>query len=268
MTNRTGILAKSPLKYVLASVRFAPWPLVAKKMDEIQDELRDVLPLMRHIKIEEPEGQTQVAGMGQDAWMLANADKDYCVQLSKDQIIFFTTSYSNYRKFSENNSRALSVLYKFMRFIDVHNAGLRYIDHIKPLDNEKKSDYISEKLLAPIIHGFSTYGSHTISDYKSGNYNLRVSILGIPNSFPIPQEMVSIPVILNGADKPFKVEPLGQEEFIADMDAVAMYENPKRLEKEDLENVLNNLHSVANEFFRNKEVFTDHAFKVWQGGQF
>ncbi|MCQ4282057.1 TIGR04255 family protein [Pseudomonas stutzeri] len=265
MTNRTGILAKTPLKYVLASVRFAPWPLVAKKMDEIQDELRDVLPLMHHIRIEVPEGQPQSAGMGQDAWMLADADKDYCVQFSKDQIIFFTKTYSHYKGFAERNSRALGVLYKYMKFIDVHNAGIRYIDHIKPHDNEKKSDYICDKFLPPAINDLSISGGHIISHYKSGSYDLRVNVLGIPGSFPIPQEMVSLPLILNGPDKPFQVEALGQEDFIADMDAITMYEHPKRLPKDELENVLNELHNVANKFFRHKDFFTEHAFNVWKG---
>ncbi|WP_150306347.1 TIGR04255 family protein [Pseudomonas saliphila] len=260
MSNRTGILHKSPLKYVLASVRFAPWPLVAKKMDEIQDELRDVLPLMHHVRIEVPEGQSQ-----QDAWMLADADKNYCVQFSKDQIIFFTKTYSNYKDFSEKNSRALGVLYKYMNFIDVHNAGIRYIDNIKPRDGEKKSEYVCDKFLAPAIHDLSISGGHIISHYKSGSYDLRVNVLGIPGSFPIPQEMVSIPLILNGPDKPFQVEALGQEDFIADMDAVAIYENPKRLKKEELEHVLNELHNVANKFFRHKDFFTEHAFNVWKG---
>lgn len=264
MTNRTGVLAKSPLKYVLASVRFAPWPLVAKKMDEIQNELRDVLPLMHHIRLETPEAQAQGLGLAQEAWMLADVDKDYCVQISKDQVIFFTTTYSDYQEFSEKNSRALGVLYRFMNFIDVNNAGVRYIDHVKPAANEKKSDYISKKFLAPSINGLESSGGHIISEYITTSEKLRVNVLGIPGAFPIPQEMVSIPLILNG-DQPFQVEALGSEDFIVDMDAIAMYPTPKRFSQQDLENVLHQLHNVANRFFRHEDVFTEHAFNVWKG---
>ncbi|WP_161891593.1 TIGR04255 family protein [Pseudomonas juntendi] len=265
MTKRTGILSKSPLKYVLASVRFAPWPLVAKKMDEIQDELRDVLPLMHHIKMEAPEGQQQGAGQTHEAWMLADADKDYCVQFSKDQIIFFTTTYSSYQDFAAKNSRALKVLYKYMNFIDVHNAGVRYLDHIKPKIGETKSQYISERYLSPTAEDLSAVGGHVMSIYKFGAHNLRVNVLALPGAFPIPQEMVSIPLILNGPEKQFEVSPLGAEEFIVDMDAVAMYENPKRVKQEELEQVLNDLHNLANKFFRQADIFTEHAFNVWKG---
>lgn len=265
MTNRNGVLARSPLKYVLASVRFAPWPLVAKKMDEIQNELRDSLPLMHHIRVESPEGQAQAAGQSQDAWMLADADKDYCVQISKDQIIFFTNSYINYKEFSKKNSRALNVLYKFMGFIDVHNVGVRYIDQIKPQAGEKRSDYISNKLLPPELQGFTNSGGHIISEYSSENYKLRVNVLGVPGAFPIPQEILSLPLVLNGPEKPFHVETLGEQEFIVDMDAISMYAPPKRLEQKALEEVVNELHNVANKFFRHSEVFTDHAFNIWKG---
>lgn len=265
MTNRTGTLAKSPLKYVVASIRFAPWPMMAKKMDEIQNELREVLPVMHHIRLESAEGQAQAMGLAQEAWMLAAADKNYCVQISKDQVIFFTAAYTNYKDFCEKNSRALKVLYKFMNFIDVTNAGTRYIDHVKPRDNEKKSDYICKKFLAPAVKDFSSSGGQIVSEYIFEDYKLRVNVLGIPGAFPIPPEMISIPVILNGPEKPFQVESLGAEEFIVDMDAVAIYTTPKRLTYQDLESILEQLHSVAHKFFRHTDVFTDHAFNVWKG---
>lgn len=265
MTYRVGVLPKSPLKYVVASVRYAPWPLVAKKMDEIQDQLRDVLPLMHHIVLEAAEGQAPAMGIAHEAWMLADVGKTYCAQISKDQVIFFTNSYIDYKSFSEKNSKVLKTLFKFMGFMDVHNLGVRYIDHVKPLIGECKTDYISEKFLAPTIGELPPLGGHIISEYGIRDHKLRVNILGIPGALPIPQEMISLPVILNGPETPFQVQPLGEEEFIADMDAVTLYQNPKRLDLEILYSVLDDLHSVANSFFRNEELFTDHAFKIWKG---
>lgn len=265
MTYRDGILPKSPLKYVVASIRFAPWPLLAKKVDEIQNELRDMLPLMNHIVLEATDGQAQPMGISHEAWMFADADKDYCAQVTKDQVIFFTSSYVNYKEFSDKNNRVLSTLYKFMNFIDVNNIGIRYLDHISPLSNEKKSDYISDKFLPPNVSGFPSRGSQVTADYSIGNDRLRVNIQGIPGALPIPQEMISLPVILNGPEKPFQIQPLAEQDLAVDMDAVSMFEHPKRLSMQELETTLDQLHKAANSFFRNADVFTDHAFKVWKG---
>ncbi|MNN29612.1 hypothetical protein D3C81_1432240 [compost metagenome] len=89
--------------------------------------------------------------------------------------------------------------------------------------------------------------------------------MGIPGGFPIPQDILSLPLILNGQDQPFQVEAIGKEDFIVDMDAISAYANAKRLNQEDLEKILMQLHNVANKFFRHEEVFTEHAFKVWKG---
>lgn len=52
MTDRTGILPNSPLIYAIASIRFAAWPLLSKKIDEIHDELREITPLIQTIQIQ------------------------------------------------------------------------------------------------------------------------------------------------------------------------------------------------------------------------
>lgn len=54
MQERSGILKNSPLAYTLASIRFAPWPLLAEKFPLIQDALRDIAPLIHEIQVQVP----------------------------------------------------------------------------------------------------------------------------------------------------------------------------------------------------------------------
>jgi hypothetical protein len=54
MPDRSGILKTSPLAYMLASIRFAPWPLLAERFPLIQDALRDIVPLINEIQMQIP----------------------------------------------------------------------------------------------------------------------------------------------------------------------------------------------------------------------
>jgi uncharacterized protein (TIGR04255 family) len=63
--------------------------------------------------------------------MLLSADRSLGIQLAPDQMLVFTKEYIRYSDFEKILSRVLDELLKLMRFIDVNNMGVRFIDHIK-----------------------------------------------------------------------------------------------------------------------------------------
>jgi uncharacterized protein (TIGR04255 family) len=265
MTTRTGVLKKSPLSLVLASVRFAPWPLLGKRIDEIQNDLRDVLPFMHRLEVETPDGASQGVAFNNEAWMLISLDKSYGVQITKDQFLVFSPSYIDYKDFEKKIDRLLTTLLSHMKFMNVQNMGVRFIDHIKPREGEKSSEYISEKFLAPSIKDYETTGGRLFSEYSCGPHKIRVNVLNAPGAVPLPQDAIPVLAIFNGIENPLKLERLKPEEFLIDMDAVSIFPDAEKRSKDDIKKELNKLHSVANNFFRHEEVFSDYAFKVWKG---
>lgn len=268
MTDRTGILKNSPLTYVLASVRFAPWPLMAKKIDEIHDELRDIVPLINKIQVQSirVDGQApQDNEVAPAAWMLMPSDNSFGIQFSPDQILYITKKYKSYTQFQEVLDRVLDVLITHMRFVDVTNMGVRYIDHIKAQEKELIGNYIDSRLLATDIGEFKKQGGSLTGTYMVDGDQLRIRSICHPGMLSISEDLIPLLAMTNEQNKPFQVELLKDNELLLDIDSVKNFEGAKRLDKNEILKHLKILHQKANKFFRHESVCTDHAFKVWKG---
>lgn len=265
MTVRTGVLKHSPLTHVIASVRFAPWPLLAKQIDQIHDQLREFVPHINNIKMEQLGPDGQAIGMAHEAWMLMSLEKDFGIQFAPDQILFYTSSYTSYENFSVALENALNLLVKHMRFIDVTNMGIRFIDHVKPKNGESITQYVTEKLMPPRFDGMETKGGHLLSEYLIDNKRLRVNAISMPGSLPMPQELIGLLLMAQGQNNQLQIEALNPNELILDVDAICTYDSAKRMHSEEVLKELKILHSLANNFFRKNEVFTDFAFSTWRG---
>lgn len=269
MIDRTGILKNSPLIYTLASIRFASWPLMAKKIDEIHDELRDITPLINRIQVQKIGVDGQALTQGEDAtlkaWMLMSSDRSHGIQLSPDQLLFFSSKYSHYADFEKILAKGLEVLLKHMRFMDVTNMGARYVDHIKVRDGEQPKDYISEGLLPATFARLERVGGITMGVYKSGEAELRVHCISQPVALTVPEDLIGVLAMIQEPGRPLKLEALKKGEMLLDMDAIKSNSEPQRLDKQAILNQLKSLHQVANAFFRHESVCTEYAFKVWKG---
>lgn len=268
MTDRTGILKKSPLVYALASIRFAPWPLMAKKIDEIHDELRDHTPLIQNIQVQNIPIHTSFSG-GQvetvtNIWMLLSSDRSLGVHLAPDQLLVFSKKYTNYTAFEQVLDKCLDVLLKRMRFMDVTSTGVRYVDHIKIKDGEDRKKYITERLLITNFSGFDDVGCTYFGSYKSDDDNLVVRCTSQPDALDVPEDMLSILSMSNEPGKQLIVEKL-KSGILLDIDANNIYSEPKRMDKKEVLTKLKNLHQKANTFFRHDSVCTDYAFSTWKG---
>lgn len=270
MTNRNGILLHSPLTHAIASVRFAPWANLPNKIAEIQDELRDIAPLLNAVQIQtdpslpgqhSPTGGPHIA----QAWLLMALDKSFCIQFAPDQLLMFTTKYNRFSDFSSTYKRALTVLLKHMRFVDVINMGVRYIDKITAKPDEKISDYISEKWLPPTLSGHDRAGGTVFGEYTKDSTRLRVTAQSLPNALPVPNDILGMLLMSQGPGSEIQFQGTSEKDLILDMDSVTTFSPPRRMEVEIVITNLDRLHSVANDFFRNSDAITDHAFRVWQG---
>lgn len=269
MIDRTGILENSPLTYVLASVRFAPWPLMAKKIDEIHDELRDIAPLINRIQLQGIEFGGQASQNNQltpAAWMFMPSDRSFGIQFAPDQILYVTNKYTRYTEFQEVFDKVFNVLIKHMRFVDVTNMGLRYIDHIKAQESETIEEYIDSGLLTSDIGEFKKLGGVITGTYQLDGDELRVRSICHPGMLSITEDLIPLLSMINEQNKPLKVELLKNNEMLLDIDSLKKFEKPERLEKNEILVQLESLHTKANKFFRHPDVCTDHAFEIWKKG--
>lgn len=270
MTNRNGILLHSPLTHAVASVRFAPWANLPNKIAEIQDELRDIAPLLNAVQIQVdpnlPGHHTTMGGPPvAQAWVLMSLDKSFSIQFAPDQLLMFATKYTRFSDFLSTYTRALTVLLKHMRFVDVINMGVRYVDRITAKPHEQISDYISDKWLPPTLKDHDRAGGSVFGEYSKDSYRLRVTAQSLPNALPIPHDILGMLIMTQGQGREIQFQGTTDKDLILDMDSVINFAPPRRMEAEMVTTHLDRLHSVANDFFRNSDAITDHAFSVWQG---
>lgn len=265
MTDRTGILPNSPLIYAIASIRFAPWPLLAKKIDEIHDDLREATPLIQTIQIQSVSPVSQGENVTK-LWMLLSSDRKLGVHLASDQLLVFSNNYNRYIEFEAVLEKCLSVLLKqeHMRFMDVTNTGVRYIDHIKVEEGEDRKMYISEHLLTANFSGITDVGCVYVGSYKSGDYDLRVRCTSQPDALAVPEDMIGLLTMSSEPASTLRLDKL-KDGILLDIDAYKVYTTPTRMNKDAVLDQLRNLHQIANDFFRHNNVCTDHAFKTWKG---
>lgn len=270
MNDRTGILVHSPLTYTLASIRFASWPMMAKRIDEIHEKLREITPIINRIQITQVSATGQAISQGEDsshgAWMLMSPDRLQGIQFAPDQVLVFSKRYTRYSEFASLLERTLRVLLEEMRFVDLTSLGVRYVDHIRIREGEQLDQYLTHNIMPPTISGLDKVGGSMFGVYKTSECELRVRVVAQPDGLTIPEDLIGLLAMIQEPGKPLQLELLGNGAMFLDIDAIKAHGSPIRLDNtRDILEQLNRLHIEANAFFRNEKVCTDHAFKVWGG---
>lgn len=240
---------------------------MAKKIDEIHDELRDITPLIQRIQIQQIEAgaRPSMQGEASNVWMLMSSDRSFGIHLAPDQLLIFSKNYSRYADFASVLNSSLEVLFKHMRFMDVTSTGVRYVDHIKIAEGEARRDYVLDKLLPADFAGLEAIGGVSIGTYKAEETELRVRCISQPDALTVPEDFFSVLAMSHEPGIPLKLETLGNG-ILLDIDSFKNYAAPERMSKQGVLDQLDSLHQKANAFFRHESVCTEHAFEVWKGG--
>lgn len=271
MTDRSGILQNSPLAYVLASVRFAPLQLMAKKIDEIHDDLRDIVPLFHPIQMQmiSPNGLflQNTRDIPATAWMLMPNDRAYGINLLPDQLLILHKKYVCYKDFESIIDQVLDVLIERMRFIDVISTGVRYVDHIKVSEGETLCKYVHQHLLPAKLDGMDSIGGISNSMYtnKSSESEVRVQVISLSTAPAVPEDIIGTLAMMQEPTVQFDIKPIKDGEMLLDIDSVKNNTQPKRMDKKNILEQLDSLHTQANLIFRNESICTDFAFDKWKG---
>lgn len=277
MTVREGELPKQPLFYVLASIRFQPWLKLPELIPEIQGRLRERFPLFTPVNYaaaglqltqQVGDGVSGESGSRPNAWFFHRNDRRVGCQLATEQIIVHALEYSRFVRFSEHLEFVLKAFVDFAGFIDVSSLGIRYLDRIEPMENERLQDYLPTELLPldtrnksyPVIGGVCQNSYKTTDGILQARFWTGQGMLNVPADLIQLYAMTADPSSIASHVKAIPVN-----HGILDTDSIWISQPPQRLDTEGILKRIDSLHRHANWFFR--EICSEQAFKAWQGGE-
>ena len=273
MVDKSGVLDDAPLVFVLAAIRVLPLESLPKWIPEIQEGLRDELPVfskMRQaqtpqgleVSIDHPDFSPDQPG---SAWLFSNPERTLTVQLSRVSLVVHSISYDRFSNFAASLQLALDSLVSQARRLNIEMVGIRYVDHIRPADGRSLEDYVPKELLpykwkspATVIGGMS------VNSYSLGDARLQVNLRTGAGNPVIPEDL--LPAYMSGKEvaqlDTSSIQRLDGNSGTLDMDASRQNMGGKQMDVSELVKLVDELHVVANSFFRN--VCTDVAFDDWR----
>ena len=273
MTERTGMLPNPPLFYVLASVRFQPWLNLQSKIAEIQDELRDRFPLANGLVFENyipkigeaANSAPELALTRRQAWSFMAPDRALGCQISVDQIIVHTRSYSTFDRFAEAIAFVVGAVEKHARHFDVNSVGVRYLDKIAPAFDETLAQYLQPGFLPQPLEagGLKTLGGISQMAYATDSGILQARFWTGEGYAAVPDDLAPLYLLTQDlAGAPETAWPLERGQGTLDSDSIWSTAQPAKMVAREIVAKLRDLHVHANAFFRN--ACSEHAFKNWR----
>jgi uncharacterized protein (TIGR04255 family) len=264
--DRKGILPKQPLFYVLTSLRFQPWMMLPNKIAEIQDALRDRLPLVNQVMIGNMGAGGAEVSSRPVAWAFHTANRSAGCQVSMDQIVVHATAYTRFDDFAELARFVISAVEVHARQLDIGSIGIRYLDKIAPRSGETLADYLPAEYLPKDVPGriFSPVNGLSQTTYRTETGVLQARFWCGENHVTVPDDLVPLFILTQdfGATGPV-LTPLEPNNGILDSDSIWTSQTPVRMGADQVIEKLRALHTHSNEFFRN--ICSEHAFKAWRG---
>ena len=144
-------LPRSPLVYVVAQVRFSAVVSVEKFVPEIQEKLRHKgFPRFLRSQLPElnfvlPNPTPKVSFT--ERFEFQNKEADLGIVLTSNFFAVHTNNYKNYEEFEKNISSAIDAIDGSLNLSIVERMGLRYVDLVRPKQDEKWDTYLQPGLL-------------------------------------------------------------------------------------------------------------------------
>ncbi len=140
--------------YVIGQVRISPVVSIEKYIPDIQDRFRQIgFPKFKRGQLQELQFAADMAPKFSIAPRFEFQDKtgNSGILVTSDFIAFHTNLYKSYEQFEEVLGNSLQIVHQAVNLSLVERLGLRYVDLIRPGQNERFNDY-----LKPGLHGFDT----------------------------------------------------------------------------------------------------------------
>jgi len=267
-------LANAPLVFVITAIRFESLEALPSWIADIQEELRERLPMYRRIRQQVTPQGFELAVEPNDfdpaqvgsAWSMSSVDFQTSAQFAKNVLTFSTKSYTTFDQFAEQLSSVLFALISRAKRIHVSQVGIRYVDHIRVIDGSGVEQFMPKELLPhqPEVDGLRFRSTASTTTYTCGDHFLNVRFSTGAGMPVMPDDL--LPMHL-ATSKPtagvFELAQMGANEGVLDTDCVAADLGPKVMTDVEIVELLRDLHTHANKYFRS--VQTEQAKKAWEG---
>lgn len=249
-------LERSPLQLVLVQVRFSPVTAMREYVRPFQDKLRKSgFPGFKKEQIQQVTFGPEPSAETSTRWSFVSRDKREGVVLTEDFVVYETTGYDVFERFTERFSEVMTELNAAASIDFASQIGLRYVDVVHSLDGHTPDWFIREQ-----FHGLAASGigeritNQFLSLVKTGEGMLKLKTLDGhgPGFMPPDLEATRLEFDLElGEDEPFRILDFdhiwkGEIDFVPNEIIRKMWA----------------LHGSIEKIF--KATVTDGALKVWE----
>jgi len=265
---KVGKLARAPLFYTLAMIRFEDQQIGLDQISGIRAKLSSAFPRFDEHKIKAVH--TQVADrVIIEAKDITEYHGETATQksgylLRNDGLFFQTIAYEKYEAFEKMLKNVLGAVHGTLKFTHYQAIGIRYIDYIKRDSLPSIDDYVESGLLGfPLnTHDTKTVQTNCETIAEHGDFSIRLRCSKVPGrAFPIPVDLRQPAHYLDVMDKPAQESP-EEDVILLDTDC---FQKQLKLREFDLNATLkafNKMHKIASNAF--KMAITDEAWKEWR----
>lgn len=258
MADFAGRLAKAPVVYVLAQIKFSPVLQMDKYVPAIQEELRADYPRYEHQQIGAIEVSMEDASPTPSVtnrWVFRDKENVCGFILDQSSLVFHTTSYKDFDDFRTKLLYGLEITHKVVEIPLIERIGLRYIDLIVPAKGENVDEYV-----CPSLAGFSLreigLASNVKQQFLTGNTKagqLVVRYTKANHATPLPPDL-SPPALR------FERMP-DPETRSAILDTDHFMERSVDFDLQEMRKLVDNLQAPIGDVF--KAAITEKAVKAW-----
>jgi len=257
------ILSKPPVFYTLAQFKFNAIVGMSEYIPKFQENMRrNGFPDFRQenqltMNIRRmDESQPEFQNIQQSRWSFSNSQNTAGYLLLTDSLVYHTTAYESFQKFSKKALDGLNLLHKLIDLAYVERIGLRYLDAISPVNDDSIDKYLNSSLmgLSSIIGGKVTHSySETQTQLEVGTLVARTVIT--ENGLALPPDL--FPLQLNLLPN---FASLSEKNAVLDIDCFVAQRFDFDIKR--TQNLLQSAHdSITNAF---RASVTDYALSVWE----
>ena len=257
----------APLVYVLTVIRFQQLEALPSWIAEIQNALRERLPVFHRFHQENTSGQIGFAVDPPDfkadaagsAWIFSKPDRSLTVQIAKGVFIVHTRNYNGYVGFADDVQFALAAFMSSSKNLDVDVIGIRYLNHLQAGEGKSLSDILPESMLPHAAVKWNSdaklVGGTSFSFYDLEGDKLRATVWTGTEANVIPDDLLVTYITglkfdaLTASNDP-PINKLEANEATLDSDALKQYKPPQRMDANFILGEIERLHTHANKFFR------------------
>lgn len=263
------LFPNAPLSVALAQVRHNPIVKIADYVGDLQDRLRKGGKFPEYLEKKAkafdvrlgPSGEISQSAKNVVSWEFASADRGKLVIVNGETVTFMVAgqAYEGSEAFLEDFIELVDLVFATVEIAYVRRIGIRYLDHIKPLEvGTGLFDYFS-KSFAPYAKDGLRMRRHAFrTEYDLDKGRMAAVAFRIGKGEAVINPDLSSALLAVNYN-----ERLEDNEAVLDVDAWQAFSLPVEYDKMKLLDITDQLKKVTKDIFL--DVASPEAMQRWKG---